>query len=134
MKLKRNNTLLLCITLLLAGCASAYQATKTGVLNRYQLVSEQDKTFGYRRLQYNFDEHPKSNLRNFVRLEGWPDVIYEFEYTDSSVTRQGIVLYYIARDSAYTFKELKDCWCSPNMTERRLILTAEKGAFGIPVR
>jgi hypothetical protein len=90
-------------SLLFASCAAwHYGYTQRDALNRYMLIKGNKDNFVDRRLRYHRDIH-KYELRTFLQIKGNPAFIYEYR---SAQKRDGIQLYYPARDSVYVFEAI----------------------------
>lgn len=112
--LMTRNTLCLFILMLLSGCAAFnYGYTSRKARGKYLLVSAAERSFGYKRLQYNIGYHQRSELAAFIAERGYPQMIYEDQMTDSGRRVDAVTLFYAGQDSLFQFMEKKGCWCSP---------------------
>ena len=101
--------LLFSLIVLLAGCkAFKHGYTWSEAKNSYNLVTGDKNNFGDRRIDYNMGFHNNSALSNFLNCNcnsrGLPDFIYEYM---SPTKCRGIKLFYVQRDSVFTFEEPK---------------------------
>jgi hypothetical protein len=99
----------LVLTCFFWGCkAFKHGYTWSKALNAYYLVTGDQHNFGDKRLDYNKGFHRNSALSNFLDCScndrGLPSFIYEYQTEDK---RRGIRLYYLQRDSVFSFEEPK---------------------------
>jgi hypothetical protein len=100
---------LLFLIVLLLGCkAWKHGYTWSKAENSYNLVTGDKHNFGDKRLDYNKYFHRNSEFSNFLDCtcndRGLPNFIYEYQDRNK---RRGIKLYYVQRDSVFTFEEPK---------------------------
>ncbi len=96
--------LFLMVVLLMSCNSWRYGYTQSLAFNSYNLVSENEKNFGNKRVRYNMGHHARSPLAYFLKVKGKPDFIFEYE---DDQKRDGINLYYLNADSAFLFIEKK---------------------------
>ena len=101
--------MLLLLIVLFLGCkAWKHGYTWSKAENSYNLVTGDKDNFGDKRLEYNKYFHRNSALSNFLDCtcndRGLPNFIYEYQ---NQSKRRGIKLFYIQRDSIFTFEEPK---------------------------
>ena len=113
------------LSMITTGCNSFMHGyTQRKSFNYYQLINNNQKSLGNKRLKYNLAHHRKTELACFLSTHPKPDFILEFE---DEQKREAIRLYYVATDSVFIFRE-----CKPNrplcvtLQEARTITNNEK--------
>ncbi len=77
-----------------------YGATMSKAMDRYLIVDEATKNFGYKRMQYNIN-YNLNFLNIFIKEHGLPEMIFEYE---NEKGRNGIKMYYMKENVAYVFE------------------------------
>lgn len=119
------NTFLFAIITLLISCSSYMHGyTQLESLNRYLIVDESKKSFGYKRMTYNIALN--NSLEGFVKNNGYPDFIYEYKNEKS---RDSIKMYYIEKDTVYIYES--DSWIANSLylKENRPLTEYEKATY-----
>lgn len=100
--MKTHLKFLLIVLFILTSSCSAWRhgLEKAESFNRYLVVDEAKKSFGYKRLMNMKDF--RASLGGYVDSHGAPEMIYEFENEEG---REGVELYYVQKGMVYTFVE-----------------------------
>lgn len=110
-----------------SGCNSfRYGWTQDWAFNSYMLINEDKKNFGNRRIKYNLGHHGKSDLYEFLKVNQYPNFIYEYETSNKTDI---IVLFYVQQDSAYLFREISNWNPTTVLRERRKMTPQEHEAY-----
>ena len=115
------------LTMLLGGCASSgHGYTKNSARNQYMHVSQETKSFGYKRVGYIMGFRGFA-IKSFIEEKGYPDYLHEYK----SDGRECFIFYYIEKDKAYVFKEKNWRPNSAGIIEIRKLNEFEKNRFDI---
>jgi len=117
--------LLICLSFLVQGCASAmYGYTQRKAMDRYLFVDKATENFGYKRMQYNLGHN--SSLKGFIESHGLPDFIYEYE---NNKGRDSIKLFYLKKDIVYIYESQSWLANSLYLKEFRPLTQYEKDTY-----